>query len=631
MKKKSSLLLLFLRGSKKYFGLAAVFACVLVLFELVNPKIIGYTVDYIIEEQEAVPAFLLAFAESLGGRDYVLSHLWILAGIVVLIALFGGVCRYLFQMFNSMGAEMLVRNSRDRLYTHIVRLPYKWHDINKTGDIIQRCTSDVDMIKNFIANQLTTLIRMLILVTLSLFFMLRINVLLTLVGAAFFPVVILYSFIFHNKVAASFQKIDEEEGRLSAIAQENLTGVRVVRAFGREKYEKDRFETKNEKYTWLWIDMMRLLSFFWGSNDLICGIQAITVMSLGAYLAVQGQITAGQFVTFMSYNGFLIFPIRQLGRVISEMSKAGISMDRLQYIMDSEAEQDAEGAQDFPGNGEIVFDHVTFRYETEGKQTDGEKQTDRAIDCGDAASEDAACKKAEMSEPVLKDLTLRIQKGETIGVLGATGSGKSTLIHLLDGLYDLPENSGKITIGGVDIAKIRKKELRRHIGIVLQEPYLFSRTLEDNIRIAAEGADHADVERVVETASLKEAILKFTEGYETFVGERGVTLSGGQKQRTAIAQMLIRRPEIMIFDDSLSAVDSQTDRKIRKALRETLGSRNTTVLLISHRITTIMNADRIFVIHDGQVVEEGTHEELLQKQGKYKYIYDLQLSQGEEA
>lgn len=600
MKKKSELLFFFLEGSKKYFGLAAVFACILVLFELVNPKIIGYTVDYIIGEEEAVPTFLLSFVTVLGGRDYVLHHLWIFAGVVILIALLGGVCRYLFQLFNSCGAEQLVRNSRDKLYTHIVRLPYKWHDINKTGDIIQRCTSDVDMIKNFIANQLTTLIRMLILIVLSVFFMVRIHPVLALVGVAFFPVVVLYSFVFHNKVASQFQKIDEEEGRLSAIAQENLTGVRVVRAFGRESYEKNRFETKNEGYTKLWIDMMRLLSFFWGSNDLICGIQGITVMSLGAYLAVQGQITAGQFVTFMSYNGFLIFPIRQLGRVISEMSKAGISMDRLLYIINSEAEQDSEDAVDFPGNGEIVFDKVTFRYDQESEV------------------------------PVLKNLSLRIQKGETIGILGATGSGKSTLIHLLDGLYPLPENGGKITINGVELSKIKKEELRKHIGIVLQEPYLFSGTLEDNIRIAVDGANHEEVEKVVETASLKESILKFTEGYETFVGERGVTLSGGQKQRTAIAQMLIRKPEIMIFDDSLSAVDSQTDQKIRRALRETLGSKETTVLLISHRITTIMNADRIFVIHDGQVVEEGTHEELLTRQGRYKNIYDLQISQGEE-
>ncbi len=601
MKKKSQLLNFFLKGSKRYFGLAAVFACVLVLFELVNPKIIGYTVDYIIGEEAAVPAFLLDFVTRLGGREYVLSHLWIFAGLVILIAILGGVCRYLFQLFNSMGAEMLVRNSRDKLYKHIVRLPYKWHDINKTGDIIQRCTSDVDMIKNFIANQLTTLIRMLILIALSVFFMVRIHITLTLVGVAFFPIVVLYSFIFHNKVADQFQKIDEEEGRLSAIAQENLTGVRVVRAFGRESYEKDRFETKNEGYTKLWIDMMRLLSFFWGSNDLICGIQGITVMSFGAYLAVQGQITAGQFVTFMSYNGFLIFPIRQLGRVISEMSKAGISMDRLLYIMNSEAEKDEEGAVDFPGNGEIVFDKVTFKY-------DGESEA-----------------------PVLNNLSLKIKKGETIGILGATGSGKSTLIHLLDGLYPLSKDGGKISINGVDISTIKKEELRKHIGIVLQEPYLFSRTLEDNISIAADQATHEDVERVVEIASLKESILKFTEGYETFVGERGVTLSGGQKQRTAIAQMLIRKPEIMIFDDSLSAVDSQTDMKIRKALKETLGSKDTTVLLISHRITTIMNADHIFVIGDGQVVEDGTHEELIAKQGKYKYIYDLQLSQGEEA
>ncbi len=597
-KSRSQMILYFLKGSKIFFGFSVLFVCLLVLFELVNPKIIGYTIDFVIGDLEAIPVFLTEWIASLGGREYVLSHLWIIAGVVVAIALLGAFFRYCFRLFNSMGAERLMKQMRDTLYEHILHLPYAWQDVNKTGDIIQRCTSDVDMIKNFISEQMTNLFRIIVVIVLALTFMGRIHLKLMLIAAAFIPIVILYSFFFHERIGSSFEKVDTEEGKLSAIAQENLTGVRVVRAFGREKYERDRFETKNEYYTQMWVHMMKLLSSFWVSNDLISGIQILCILSFGAYFTVKGEMTPGSYVAFLSYNGLLTWPVRQLGRVVSEMSKAGISIDRLMYIMNARVEQDAQDAVDFPGNGDIVFSHVTYGYTEEQK-------------------------------PVLRDLSFTIKKGQTVGVLGGTGSGKSTLLHLLDGLYDLPEGGGKISINGVDIFKIRKSELRSHIGMVLQEPYLFSRSLEENIGIARTEVSHREVEQVVETASLTHSIARFADGYETYVGERGVTLSGGQKQRTAIAQTLIRHTPIMIFDDSLSAVDAQTDAKIRAGLKKAAG--DATVILISHRITTLMAADQILVLEDGAVVEQGTHEQLLAKKGRYYRIYQLQVSQGEEA
>lgn len=599
---RAKMLFFFLDGCKKYFALSILFVCLLVLFELVNPKIIGYMVDFVIGDLTAIPAFLLNWVENLGGRDYVLHHLWILSGIVIVIALCGAICRYAFSLFNSMGAEHLVKKMRDQLYEHITHLPYAWQDSNNTGDIIQRCTSDVDMIKNFISNQMTNLFRMIVMIVLALYFMARIHVKLTLAAAVFIPVVVLYSLFFHNRIGSSFEKVDTEEGRLSAIAQENLTGVRVVRAFGREKYEKDRFEKKNESYTNLWVNMMKLLGSFWVMNDLISGVQVLTVLALGAYFTVHGEMSAGSYVAFASYNGLLTFPVRQLGRVVSEMSKAGISIDRIRYIMNAKVEQDCKEAVDFPGYGDIEFDHVTFAYEGENNGS---------------------------VDTVLKDLSFTIKKGQTVGILGGTGSGKSTLIHLLDGLYELSPENGTIRINGVDIRNIKKSELRAHIGMVLQEPYLFSRSLEENIKIAKDDAMHSDVEHAVETASLSGTIQKFSDGYQTFVGERGVTLSGGQKQRTAIAQMLIRNTKIMIFDDSLSAVDAETDAKIRRGIQSASG--DATVILISHRITTIMHADQILVLDNGKIKEQGTHDELIAKNGSYKKIFDLQLSQGEEA
>lgn len=591
-----------MQGSKRFFGLAVFFVCLLVLFELVNPKIIGYAVDFIIGDESTIPAFLLSWIEQLGGREYALSHLYIFALVIVGIALFGGVCRYLFRLFNSMGAEKLVKRMRDVLYGHISRLPFAWHDGNRTGDIIQRCTSDVDMIKNYISEQMTNLFRMIVMIILALVFMSRIHVLLTIVAAAFIPIVVGYSFLFHDKIGASFERVDNEEGKLSAIVQENLTGVRVVRAFGREKYERDRFEKKNSEYTGMWVHMMRILSIFWVTNDIISGVEVLTVLVLGAYFTIRGDLSAGSYVAFLSYNGLLTFPVRQLGRVVSEMSKAGISMDRILYILNSPEEQDATDAVDYPGNGDIVFDHVSFSYDSQSTNT----QTQ-----------------------VLQDISFTIGKGQTVGILGGTGSGKSTLIHILDALYELPaENRGAIYLNGVELGKIKKRELREHIGMVLQEPYLFSGTLEDNIKIARDEATHKEVEEVVDIASLSGSIARFAEGYQTYVGERGVTLSGGQKQRTAIAQMLIRRPDIMIFDDSLSAVDSQTDARIRAGLKKAAGA--STVLLISHRITTLMQADHIIVLDCGRIVEQGTHEQLLGQGGVYKQIYDLQVSQGKE-
>lgn len=597
-----SMILYFLKGCKKYFAMAILFVCLLVLFELVDPKIMSYTVDFVVGQEQSIPRFVREWIEELGGRRFVLEHLWIFSGVVIGIAFLGAVCRYTFQLFNAMGAESLVRRMRDTLYDHIIHLPYSWQDENKTGDIIQRCTSDIDMVKNFLSQQMTNLFRMIVMISLALYFMFRLHLVLTLVAFIFVPLVVLYSFSFHKKIGDSFRKVDTEEGKLSAIAQENLTGVRVVRAFGRERYERDRFETKNEYYTGLWVRMMGIMARFWVSMDLICGIQVLTLLCLGSYFAIRGQLSAGQFVEFMAYNALLTFPVRQLGRVVSELSKAGISVDRIRYIMNSQREQDSEKAVEYPGNGDIVFDHVTFSY---GKE-----------------------------EPVLKDISMTIREGETVGILGGTGSGKSTLIQLLDGLYELSgkdgenESGGRITFHGVEIGKIKKSELRSHVGIVLQEPYLFSRTLEENIRIARQEAKHREVERVVETASLAHSIRRFAQGYKTYVGERGVTLSGGQKQRTAIAQMLIRQPDVMIFDDSLSAVDAKTDAKIRKGIRK--AAENTTCILISHRITTIMQADRIYVLDKGRIREEGTHRELLEKGGIYRKIYELQGGGGYE-
>lgn len=626
-KSNPKLIMFFLNGSKRFFIASIICSLLVTTFELINPRIIAYTVDTVIgEENKALPGFLQSAVDGIGGGEYIRSHLYIIALVIIGVAALAVISRFMFRMFNARGQEKLVRNMRDTLYSHIVRLPVKWHNENQTGDIIQRCTSDVDTVRRFLAEQLTNLVRVVILIVMSIIFMLNINVKLAMIAIALVPVIILYSLFFHRSIGKSFQKVDDMEGRLSAMVQENLTGVRVVRAFGKESYERERFGKANSKYCNMWVRLMQLLSIFWATGDLVSGSQVMLVVAFGAAFCVRGTLTTGELIAFISYNALLTWPVRSLGRVISEMSKAGISIERIRYIMNSVEEDNAADPKEADMKGDITFENVTFVYpEKEEKEDTSEEKKKEDKNASEEKKDSAEASEAKELIKVLDDVSFDIKAGTTIGILGGTGSGKSTLIQLLDRLLEIDEDSGcsgRITIGGVDIRDIDRKYLRTNIGIVLQEPYLFSGTLAENISITDESLDMDKVRSASKVAALEETVEKFSKGYETYVGERGVTLSGGQKQRTAIAQMLLRQPPIMVFDDSLSAVDAETDAKIRTALRER--SKGTTTILIAHRISTIMHADMIIVLDHGRIVERGTHDELVAKGGLYDKIFRLQ-------
>ncbi len=593
---KVSLILDLLRGSIRYFVISIFSALCVTGLDMLSPQLIRTTVDCILGDNELkVPGLVQNLVGQIGGVEYLRGHLWLIGGLILILALLSVSFRYLFMLFNAKGAEGLVETMRNRLFSHIQRLPFSWHMQNQTGDIIQRCTSDVDMVKNFVSEQLTSVFRIVILITLSLIFMFSMNPRLTLVALASIPVIIAYSAYFHSKIGSQFMKCDENEGILSTIAQENLTGVRVVRAFGREKYEKDRFEKQNNIYTNLWIRLCRFLALFWGAGDLISGLQVMLIVILGSVFCVRGSMTAGEFIAFISYNAMLTWPVRSLGRMIAEMSKAGVSIERIRYIMNSAAEQDKPDAGTPDMCGDIEFQNVSFSY---------------------------------ADTPVLTDISFKIPQGTTFGILGGTGSGKSTLMYLLNRLYELPPENGRITVGGVDIADMKGGWVRSHIGMVLQESFLFSRTIAENIGITRRDMSLSDIRWAASIACVDGAICEFTNGYDTVVGERGVTLSGGQKQRTAIARMLTQRTPIMVFDDSLSAVDSETDARIRQALKKNLGG--STVILISHRVTTLMQAENILVLDKGRIAELGSHEELMKKNGIYRRIYDMQMTLPEE-
>ena len=593
---KISLILDFLKGSKHFFVISILSAMTVTALDMLSPQLIRTTVDSIIgSEALKLPGFVIDWIERIGGVAFLRSHIWVIGCMIAGIALVTAVFRYLNMLFNTKGAESLVENMRNKLFSHIQRLPFSWHMKNQTGDIIQRCTSDVDMIKNFISEQMTSIFRVVILITMSLIFMFSMNVKLATVAVCSIPIIIAYSTYFHSHIRDRFTECDENEGVLSTIAQENLTGVRVVRAFGREKFEKDRFEKQNNIYTDAWMKLCKVLALFWGAGDLMSGLQIMLVVILGAVFAVNGEMTAGDYIAFISYNGMLTWPVRSLGRMISEMSKAGVSIERIRYIMNSEAEEDKPDAVTPDMHGDIEFKNVSFSY-------------------GEA--------------PILQNISFKIPQGTTFGILGSTGSGKSTLMYLLNRLYDLPAENGQITIGGVDVADMKGEWVRSNIGMVLQEPFLFSRTIAENIGITKKEMNLSEIRRAAAIACVDESISEFSKGYDTIVGERGVTLSGGQKQRTAIARMLTQETPIMVFDDSLSAVDADTDARIRQELRKNLGT--STVILIAHRVTTLMQADCIMVMDKGKIVEIGTHEELMNNNGTYRKIYDMQMSLPEE-
>ena len=576
----------FLKGSYLYFILAIATSMLYTVFNSLTPQVIRAMVDSIIgTEPFNLPQPVLTLIDQIGGREYIRNHLWVVVLAILLIALCAGICTFFSRTFTAKGAEGFTKRIREQLFSHIQKLPYNWHVKNQTGDVIQRCTSDVEVVRNFVSGQMLEIVRIVFLIVFAMSLMFSMDAKLTWVALAFVPVVVTYSFIFYSKISDRFRKADEAEGQLSATVQENLTGVRVVRAFGREKYEIDRFDKKNNKFADMWIRLSYVMGMYWGFGDLFTGLQIMTILVLGTIEAVNGSISVGTFMAFVSYNATLVWPIRSLGRVLSEMSKAGVSIDRINYILEEEEEQDDPAGLTPDLHGDIVFDHVNFAYEG--------------------------------LMPILKDIHFTIKAGSTFAILGGTGSGKSTLMHLLDRLYELPKEGGTISIGGTDIRTIRLSYLRENIGMVLQEPFLFSKTIRETISDGAATRELEVVRHSAKLAAIDDTILTFAEGYDTMIGERGVTISGGQKQRVAIARMLMQNTPIKIFDDSLSAVDMETDAKIRESINHHVTG---TTILIAHRITTLMKADCIAVMDKGRIVQMGTHEQLMQEDGIYRRI-----------
>lgn len=579
MKGKIKLILHFFDGAKKYFITAAFASLMMTVLNSLTPQIFRFSIDHVLGSNE---------------YPFLKENLWVMALMIIATALMSGLFMFVCRYHTAKAGENFAENMRNALFSHVQKLPMNWHDKNQTGDIIQRCTSDVEVIRNFVVTQLLEVFRTIFLVTVSFVMMMSMNPKLACIVLAFIPLIVAYSGIFYRLIARRFTDADEAEGALSTVVQENATGVRVVRAFGREKFEMDRFREKNDAFANLWIKLGTLSGLYWGVGGIITGLLVVTVIVLGAVEAVRGNMTVGEFVAFASYNTTLVWPVRALGRILSDMSKAGVSFERVEYIIG--AGEENYGACDASEENNLTYDiqfkNVTFAYEN--------------------------------GQTVLKNITFDIPQGTTLGILGGTGSGKSTIAQLLTRFYELSEEDSAITIGGRNVKDIPLHQLRHMMGIVLQEPFLYSRTIKENILSANPDATMKEIRAAAKIACVDETIMNFPDGYDTLVGERGVTLSGGQRQRVAIARMLLQKSPIMIFDDSLSAVDSETDSLIRKALKERM--KDATVIIISHRITTLMSADNIMVLNQGEIEEMGTHSRLITQNGIYRRIYDIQMS-----
>ena len=579
-----------MHGDRRRFAVAIVAmlfsACLLYLVPLIPQAII----DGVLTDDPSKTSGVTTFTvEALGGADYIRAHFWIPLLAITGIALLAGMMTYFRQRLSAMAAQNTAKRLRDRVYDHIQRLPCRTLDHQESGDLLQRCTSDVDTTQTFLQMQVVEVARAIVMFVVPLPLMFAMDWRMAIAGIWAQPFIVGFSLFYFSKVRHVFREKDEAEGRLTAAVNENLTGIRVVRAFNRQDFEVERFQERNEEHRSLDERLYRVFASFWSMSDVMCFLQQASVIFVGGWLLWNGSIEVGMFYFFFAAVGMFLWPVRMMGRILSELGKATVAVERLEEILSLPLEADPEDpVHPETLSGEIVFENVDFSH--------GE------------------------SSPILRSISFHIRPGETVALVGPSGSGKSTIANLLMRFYD--QDDGSIRIGDVKLDQLPRREVRRRIATVMQQPFLFSRSIRDNVTMGVSEIEDSMMEQATSMACMHDSITSFEHGYETMVGERGVTLSGGQRQRIAIAQALLQDPSILILDDALSAVDTRTEHLILQALHERRGRQTT--LIIAHRLSTLQEADRILVLEDGRITQEGSHEKLQKEAGLYQRLWKIQ-------
>ncbi len=550
------------------------------------PQFVSHGIDSLLGEQDSVlPSF---FSNIIDGQPTIRDQ--VIALIVLLVAFqgFRAVLMICSRFVYSIASENSVMRIRNKVYRHLQKLPFSYYKLNNTGDIIQRCSTDLDAIKTFLSDEVVHFVWITSMITTLVVQMLLINVAFTLISIVVFPIILVISLYYTKKLRVHFTKIDDYEGEMVNVITENVTGVQVVKAFGGQKFEFEKYDAKSEKYYTEIRLVMKYIANLHSSTAFLVTLQTLLIVVSGIYFVGNGQITVGTLILFITYIKILYYPVKMLASLITRMGRNIVAIDRINEIMEAKEETVEEGMPHI--NGNIEFCNVSFKY-------------------------------PDSNSYVLKDVSFKIRNGERVAIIGKTGSGKSTISHLLSRLFDV--TSGTILVNGVDINTINKAHLRSNVGIVVQEPYLFSKPISENIAIKNSEYDMDAIINVAKIARIHNDISDFDKGYSTEVGERGTTLSGGQKQRLAIARMLINKHSVYVFDDSLSAVDNDTDKAIRTAIKKL---ERTTMINITHRITSILDCDHIIVLENGKVIEDGDVASLMKiENGYFKEMYQKQV------
>ena len=559
---------------------------------LLAPLVGGYALDVVTQRDLEAGDDALAYASAqLSAQfqgDPIIIYLVLCALAGLALVAVGGLFMYLRGRWAALASEAIARRMREALYRRLHHLPASFFDAADTGDLVQRCSSDVETMRMFLSNQVIEIGRCVLMLAATAPILFWRNADLAALAMCLMPFLAIGAFMFFARIRQKFQLADEAEGAMTAVLQENLAGIRVVRAFARQEHEIERFGTKNEAYRDNLYRVNTLEAIYWGINQFLSIVQIGIVLIAGAQMLAAGAISVGDLFVFVTLVNMVVWPVRRLGEVLTDSGKAIVALGRIDHILGAEEESREPAPSQERTGGEIVFESVRAGY-----------KPDRAA---------------------VANFSARIPAGQTVGIVGPPGSGKTTLIRLLLRLY--PFHSGRILVDGLDIRGVDRHWLREQIGVVLQDPFLYSRSIAGNLRVAKPDAPDDQIREAAREAAIHEAIADFPDGYGTQVGERGVTLSGGQRQRLALARALLKEPAILVLDDSLSAVDTGTERRILDALERRRGRQTT--IVIAHRLSSVRNADRILVLERGRLVQDGTHEELAAAPGPYRRLCDIQ-------